>query len=120
MLEPLSPQERAKVFGLIESVDRALANRVAEFLEDREDPFVKLVQNVLANQAQTSKQTSATFASSLDKIEARLQQFMWVMITISVMAMGLNAGLVGVSMTMSRNGFTVNTPMAEAPAAEKP
>ena len=107
MPEPLSAQERAKVYGLIEKVDKELAERVAGFLDDRDDPFVKLVQNVLAMQSQTSKDATKTFADSLNKIESRLQQFMWVMIGISVIAMGLNAGLVGVSMNLNRGGVSV-------------
>lgn len=110
MPEPLSAQERAKVYGLIDKVDKALAEKVALFLDEKDDPFVKLVQNVLTNHAQVSKESAKTFASSLDKIETRLQQFMWVMIGISVVAMGLNAGLVGVSMRLDRNSFSVNMP----------
>lgn len=121
MPDPLSAQERAKVYGLIEKVDKSLAEKVASFLDERDDPIVKLVQNVISSQAQTAKDANKAFADSLDKIESRLQQFMWVMIGISVIAMGLNAGLVGVSMTLNREGFSVNERQSDpAPAANRP
>lgn len=113
MPEPLSAQERAKVFAIINKEDKALADRVALSLDDRDDPIVKLVQDVFTNQSQVARDTGKSFSESLNKIEAKLSQFMWIMLVMSVCSMGINAGLVGVSMTFNRTGLTVNTPVPQ-------
>lgn len=106
----LSPQDRAKVFQLVSTGDAALADRVAMLLDERDDPIVRLLSEQNSQQASAQRDGALAVANALRSVQDQMRQLMMVMVAVSIVAMCLNAGLVGVSVTLSSRwgNFSVN------------
>lgn len=79
---PLSPQERARVYTILAAADTKLADRVAEQLDERDDPLIRVVTD------------------TMQSVSAQLRQYLFVTVGVSVVAMCLNVALVGVSINL--------------------
>lgn len=91
---PLSPQERARVYTILAATDSKLADRVAEQLDERGDPLVRVVTD------------------AMQSISVQLRQYLFVIVGVSVIAMCLNVALVGVSINLrgAWGSFTTSAP----------
>ncbi len=105
---PLSPQDRAKVFAVLQAADPGLADRVALLLDDREDPMVRLLTGYQSEASKAQRDAGSQVASALNEMRTQVQRLNLVVVVVSIMAMCLNAGLVGVGITMQTQwgGFT--------------
>lgn len=97
---PLSPQERAKVYTILAAADTKLADRVAEQLDERDDPLIRVVTD------------------TMQSVSAQLRQYLFVTVGVSVVAMCLNVALVGVSINLrgAWGSFTTQGAGTSAPA----
>ena len=114
---PLSAQDRLRVYQLISAADAALAGRVSDLLDDRDDPIVRLLIDQATQQAHTQNATATNINETLREVKNQMRQLMLVLTFISVVAMCLNAGLVGVSVTMTGAWGTFST-RGSAPASK--
>ena len=81
---PLTPGERSKIVSIVRDSDETLADRLASELEL--DPTTRLL------------------LSQLQDIQQEVRAVRWWTVAVVLVAMALNAGLVGVSMSFSSNG----------------
>lgn len=105
---PLSPQDRAKVFAVLQAADPTLADRVALLLDDREDPMVRLLTGYQSEASKAQRDAGSQVALALNEMRTQVQRLSLVVVVVSVIAMCLNAALVGVGITMQTQwgGFT--------------
>lgn len=108
---PLSAQDRLRVYQILSGTDAALAARVSDLLDG--DPVMRLLADQASQQFQAQAAASAGIneglREGLREIKYQMRQLMLVLTFISVVAMCLNAGLVGVSVTMSGAWGTFST-----------
>lgn len=120
MDDVLTPQDRFRVFQLIVAADPKLADRVSALLDDRDDPVVRLLTTQAAQQLQAQNAAAAGVAAALHEVKDQMRQLMLVMTFVSIVAMCLNAALVGVSVKMSGRWGSFSTTGADAPASPAP
>ena len=96
------------VFAVLQAADPGLADRVALLLDDREDPMVRLLTGYQSEASKAQRDAGSQVASALNEMRTQVQRLNHVVVVVSIMAMCLNAGLVGVGITMQTQwgGFT--------------
>ncbi len=114
---PLSAQDRLRVFQMVSATDPALADRVSALLDDRDDPIVRLLVDQSAQQVQVQNAAAMNVAVALREVKDQMRQLMLVMTFVSIVAMCLNAALVGVSVNLSSRWGTFSTVGAGASGA---
>lgn len=98
---PLSPQDRAKVFATLHANDPTLADRVATLLDDRDDPVLRLLMDLQGQQLNSQRDAGTSMATALANVQTQIQRLNSTVMYVSVLAMLINAGLVGVSISLN-------------------
>lgn len=103
--EPLSPQDRAKVFSVLHTADPTLADRVAVFLDDRDDPIVRILTSQRNEEATSQRAGMESLQKRMGELAAATadmqHRLTMVVVIVSIVAMALNATLVGVAITVN-------------------
>lgn len=105
---PLTQQERRTAIAAIAERDPDLADRVASALQQGDDPMVSLLRTLIAQQ-------TAAISDSTQTVTRELGALRWWVLGIVVIALGLNAALVGVSLRLDRESLTVTPASSSSP-----